>query len=99
MTAPDSARFFDGKPEDAAPSSRREPDYLRAGRGVWSWLSTTDHKRIAIMFYVVVLTMLFLGGVFALALRVELLTPRRTVMDALTYNRLFTLHGVTMVWM
>jgi len=95
MTAPEPAPFFDGKPDDA----RVEPDYLRAGRGVWSWLSTTDHKRIAIMFYVVVLTMLFLGGVFALALRLELLTPRRTVMDALTYNRMFTLHGVTMVWM
>jgi cytochrome c oxidase subunit 1 len=75
------------------------PDYLHDGRGVWSWLSTTDHKRIAIMFYVVVLLMLFTGGVFALALRVELLTPRRTVMDAMTYNRMFTLHGVTMVWM
>jgi cytochrome c oxidase subunit 1 len=95
MTAPEPAPFFDGQPHDA----RVEPDYLRAGRGVWSWLSTTDHKRIAIMFYVVVLTMLFLGGVFALALRLELLTPRRTVMDALTYNRMFTLHGVTMVWM
>ncbi|HEY7374831.1 MAG TPA: cbb3-type cytochrome c oxidase subunit I [Polyangia bacterium] len=81
------------------PAPAREPDYLRAGAGVWSWLSTTDHKRIAIMFYVVVLSMLFLGGIFALALRVELLTPRRTVMDAMTYNRMFTLHGVTMVWM
>ena len=40
-----------------------------------------------------------LGGVFALALRTELLTPHRTVMDAMTYNRMFTLHGVTMVWL
>ncbi len=74
-------------------------DYLRAERGVWSWLTTTDHKRIAIMFYAVVLAMLLMGGLFALALRLELLTPRRTVMDAMTYNRMFTLHGVTMVWM
>ena len=43
--------------------------------------------------------MLVLGGVFALLLRIELLTPERTIMDAMTYNRLFTLHGVVMVWL
>jgi cytochrome c oxidase subunit 1 len=75
------------------------PDYLRNGTGVWSWLSTHDHKRIALMFYVTVLIMFGVGGIFALALRTELLTPERTVMDAMTYNRMFTLHGVTMVWM
>ena len=85
--------------EHEAPAGAHAPDYLREGRSVWSWLYTTDHKRIAIMFYVVVLLMLLMGGIFALALRVELLTPRRTVMDAMTYNRMFTLHGVTMVWM
>jgi len=51
------------------------------------------------MFYVGVLLMLGLGGIFALALRTELLTPERTVMDALTYNRMFTLHGIIMVWL
>ncbi|HEY6783365.1 MAG TPA: cbb3-type cytochrome c oxidase subunit I, partial [Gemmatimonadales bacterium] len=66
---------------------------------MWSWLSTHDHKRIALMFYVTVLVLFGVGGIFALALRTELLTPERTVMDAMTYNRMFTLHGVTMVWM
>ena len=75
------------------------PDYLHADRGIWSWLNTRDHKRIALMFYVGVLFFLGLGGVFALALRTELLTPDRTIMDAMTYNRMFTLHGVTMVWL
>jgi cytochrome c oxidase subunit 1 len=75
------------------------PDYLSAEHGVMSWLNTRDHKRIALMFYVAVLVFLMVGGVFALALRTELLTPGRTVMDAMTYNRLFTLHGVTMVWL
>ncbi len=74
-------------------------DYLRADRGIRSWLLTTDHKRIALMFYVVIVFSLILGGVFALLLRTELLTPERTVMDAVTYNRMFTLHGVTMVWL
>src|SRR5688572_22981880 len=59
--------------EGARPS--REPDYLRADRGVRSWLLTTDHKRIGLMFYAAVVLMLILGGVFALILRAELLTP------------------------
>jgi cytochrome c oxidase subunit I len=76
-----------------------EPSYLAVESGLWSWLNTRDHKRIALMFYVTVLGTFLLGGVFALALRTELLTPRRTIMDAMTYNRMFTLHGVTMVWL
>ncbi len=76
-----------------------EPDFLRADSGIRSWLLTTDHKRIAIMFYVGILFFMMLGGVFALLLRAELLTPGRTFMDAMTYNRLFTLHGIVMIWM
>jgi cytochrome c oxidase subunit I len=75
------------------------PDYLRAERGVRSWLLTRDHKRIAILYYVTVSIFLALGGVFALILRTELLTPERTIIDAMTYNQMFTLHGVTMVWL
>ncbi len=73
--------------------------YLVADKGVKSWLTTTDHKRIGIMFLVGVLVALFLGGVFALLLRLELLTPGRTYIDALTYNRFFTLHGIIMIFM
>ena len=51
------------------------------------------------MFYGVIVLMLILGGVFALLIRAELLTPERTIMDAQVYNRMFTLHGITMVWM
>ncbi|HKP60527.1 MAG TPA: cbb3-type cytochrome c oxidase subunit I, partial [Polyangiales bacterium] len=76
----------------------REPDYLHGG-GLAGWLNTRDHKRIAIMFYVAVLVMFMLGGVFALLVRTELLTPDRTIMDAMTYNRLFTWHGIVMVWL
>jgi len=76
-----------------------EPDYLHAERGVLSWLLTKDHKRIAIMYYAAIVLSLILGGIFALVIRLELLTPERTIIDATTYNRMFTLHGVTMVWL
>jgi cytochrome c oxidase subunit 1 len=75
------------------------PDYLSAEKGIWSWLNTRDHKRIGLMFYFTLLFTFGLGGAFALALRTELLTPGPTVMDPTTYNRMFTLHGVTMVWL
>ncbi len=74
-------------------------DYLTGETTVASWLLTKDHKRIALMFYVAMLFMLILGGVFALVLRTELLTPEKTIIDATTYNRMFTLHGVTMIFL
>jgi cytochrome c oxidase subunit 1 len=87
------------EPSRAVAAPAEPPDYLTVERGVWSWLNTRDHKRIGVMFFVVVLLAFLVGGLFALALRTELLTPNRTIMDAMTYNRLFTLHGVTMVWL
>ena len=80
----------------AAPSAR---NYLNVETTVRSWLTTTDHKRIGVLFLVATTASLALGGIFALLVRLELLTPERTVMDAMTYNRFFTLHGVIMVWL
>src|SRR5882757_2360498 len=74
-------------------------NYLNADRGVWSWLTTIDHKRIGIMYLVSVLLAFLLGGIFAMALRIEHLTPDPTIMGANTYNRMFTLHGVVMIFM
>lgn len=74
-------------------------DYLNDETTVWSWLSTKDHKRIGVMFLLSVTIFLFLGGVFALALRLEHLTPSGTLMSPNMYNQLFTLHGVVMVWL
>src|SRR5512142_1465092 len=68
-------------------------------RTIKSWLLTRDHKRIGIMFFVATAAALALGGVFALLLRLELLTPRADLFSETSYNRLFTLHGVTMVWL
>ena len=73
--------------------------YVSAARTVGSWLLTTDHKRIALLYLGSVTVFLFLGGLFAMLIRVEHLSPGRTIVDAMTYNRLFTLHGITMVWL
>ena len=83
-------------PEPAAAST---PSYLTVRTTVWSWLATHDHKRIGVMFIVATFLAMFLGGIFALLIRVEHLTPHHTIVSADTYNRLFTLHGVVMVWL
>ena len=64
-----------------------------------SWVLTTDHKRIGVIYLFTLLVMLALGGFFAMAIRLEHLTPGPTLMTAMTYNRFFTLHGVIMVWL
>ena len=76
-----------------------EPSFARAHTSIRSWLLSTDHKRIGVLYFFATTLSLALGGVFALLLRIEHLTPGPTVMSAMTYNRLFTLHGVTMVWL
>ncbi len=68
-------------------------------RGWRSWAGTSDHKRIGVMFFVATSIALALGGTFALILRVELLTPDRTIVGPRTYDQLFTMHGIVMVWM
>jgi cytochrome c oxidase subunit 1 len=73
--------------------------YLNDGTTVRSWLLSVDHKRIAVMYLVLVLVAFLLGGIFAMALRLELLTPGPTIMDAMTYNRMFTLHGIVMIFL
>jgi cytochrome c oxidase subunit 1 len=86
-------------PESHSPQvAVEELDYIRSKAGVMSWVLTLDHKRIALLYLGTVSLTLFLGGVFAMLLRLELLTPEHTFMDAMTYNRMFTLHGVTMVF-
>jgi len=85
--------------EAGADESEAAPNYLTVRRGLMSWLLTLDHKRIGIMYLVSILSAFFLGGVFALLLRTELLTPQRTIMDADTYNQMFTLHGAVMIFL
>ena len=72
--------------------------YLNATYGVKSWLLTRDHKRIALLYLASVTFFFALGGAFAVAIRLELLTPQGDLMAAETYNRVFTMHGVAMVF-
>ncbi len=84
---------------DTAAQSRNLPvNYLSSGTTISSWLLTTDHKRIAILYLVTVTFFFFLGGAAATLMRVELFTPGADLVSADEYNRLFTLHGVIMVW-
>jgi cytochrome c oxidase subunit 1 len=73
--------------------------YLDETVGLRSWLLTRDHKRIAVMFLIATTLALILGGVFALLIRIELLTPDATFLDGMDYNRVFTHHGVVMVFL
>jgi cytochrome c oxidase subunit 1 len=76
----------------------RPSNYLNASYGIKSWLLTMDHKRVGIL-YLVVLTLFFLiGSVFASLIRLELLTPEGDLVEAETYNKLFTMHGVAMIF-
>ncbi|SLN65508.1 Cytochrome c oxidase subunit 1 [Roseivivax jejudonensis] len=83
---------------DAEGYIAQEPDYLGAGHTVRSWLLTTDHKRIGILYLVTLLFFFLIGGAAATFIRLELATPPGDLVTADTYNRLFTLHGVIMVW-
>ena len=79
----------------------RPDNYLTHTRGFLSWALTLDHKRIGVMYMVAVLCSFFVGGVFALLVRTELLTPGMTIpgVTADVYNQLFTLHGAIMVFL
>lgn len=79
-------------------------NYLTHGKGILSWALTVDHKRIGLMYMVFVLFAFFIGGVFALLLRTELLGPGALFSSDETrawrlYNHFFTLHGAVMVFM
>src|SRR5688572_33180337 len=73
-------------------------NYLNATHGLASWLLTKDHKRIAILYLISITVFFGLGGLFAGIVRMELLTPQSDLLEPETYNRMFTLHGVVMVF-
>jgi cytochrome c oxidase subunit I len=72
--------------------------YLNNGHGLKSWLLTKDHKRIAILYLITVSVFFFLGGLMGVGIRLELTTPQGDFVTADTYNKMFTLHGVIMVF-
>ena len=68
-------------------------------QGVWSWLTTVDHKRIGIMYGVTAFLFFLMGGIEALLLRIQLSSPNNAVLDPDQYNRIFTMHGTTMIFL
>src|SRR5437016_4824491 len=82
---------------DMVHSAVRE-HYLNAGHGLKSWLLTKDHKRIAVLYLFTISLFFFIGGVFASMIRMELLTPQGDLVSSETYNKLFTMHGIVMVF-
>jgi len=67
--------------------------------GVWSWITTVDHKRIGIMYLLLSIFYLFVGGIEASLLRVQLAEPSNDFVSADTFNQLFTMHGTTMIFL
>jgi cytochrome c oxidase subunit 1 len=80
------------------PPEEQPENYLNASRGLTSWLLTKDHKRIALLYLVTVTCMFFIGGFAITIVRLNLMTPQGGLVEADTYNRLFTAHGVIMVF-
>jgi cytochrome c oxidase subunit 1 len=75
-----------------------QQNYLNANYGIKSWLLTVDHKRIALLYLISITLMFFIGGFAATLVRLELLTPAGDLMTSDTYNKVFSIHGIIMVF-
>jgi cytochrome c oxidase subunit 1 len=82
----------------APPPEQPTRNYLNAKHGLASWLLTVDHKRIAILYLISITAFFLLGGFMAMLIRLELLTPAGDLMEAETYNKTFTIHGIIMIF-
>ncbi|MGO9968565.1 MAG: cbb3-type cytochrome c oxidase subunit I [Bryobacteraceae bacterium] len=80
------------------PVAQEQENYLNNSYGLKSWLLTKDHKRIALLYLATITLFFFIGGAFATLIRVELLTPQGDLVSSDIYNRLFTMHGITMIF-
>ena len=77
---------------------RQELNYLNCEHTLRSWFLTTDHKRVAILFAATITMFFFIGGGAATLIRLELATPQGDLVSSDVYNRLFSMHGIVMVW-
>jgi cytochrome c oxidase subunit 1 len=73
--------------------------HAHAKTGLWSWITTVDHKRIGILYGATAFLFFLIGGLEALLLRIQLGSPNNTFLSADTYNQLFTMHGTTMIFL
>lgn len=93
-----STTLLETMPADEPMPAGKPLNYLNWNHSISSWLLTIDHKRIAILYLISITIMFALGGIAATAMRLELLTPAGDMMKAETYNKMFTMHGVLMVF-
>ncbi|MCC6364060.1 MAG: cbb3-type cytochrome c oxidase subunit I, partial [Bryobacterales bacterium] len=80
------------------PRIKERPNYLNIQYGWKSWLFTTDHKRIALLYLFSITIFFMIGGAFAVAMRLNLASPHGLLFSPATYNKLFTMHGIIMVF-
>ena len=83
---------------ESAPVEKNFYEETGGRRGIFSWLFSTDHKRISIMYLMSMLTFFLVAVFIGIFMRLELISPGETLMSAHTYNALFTLHGVLMIF-
>jgi len=76
----------------------KSTNYLTDGYGLKSWLLTSDHKRIAILYLISITFFFFIGGIFAAMIRLELATPDGGLLESDVYNKMFTMHGIVMIF-
>ncbi|MDE3106311.1 MAG: cbb3-type cytochrome c oxidase subunit I [Acidobacteriota bacterium] len=82
----------------ATATTPKQRNYLNQEYGLKSWLLTVDHKRIAVLYLISVSFFFLIGGLLAMLIRFELLTPQPDLMSVDTYNKVFTMHGIVMVF-
>jgi len=88
-------------PYEAGPHEGSAPYYARRGGlpGILGWVTSTDHKRIAILYLTVILAFFFVAVVLGILMRIELQSPGPTIMQPQVYNQLFTLHGIIQIFL
>jgi cytochrome c oxidase subunit I len=90
------------KPHNGAPTAGHDPDFYHAPtryRGLLGWILSTDHKRIGILYLISMMFFFSVAVAIGFLMRLEMLTPGKTVVDPQTYNTLFTLHGIMMIFL
>ena len=80
-------------------ATNTEQTFFQVARGIKSWIFTRDHKRIALLYFYAVLGFFLVGVILGFLMRLELIAPGKTIMEPHTYNQVFTLHGVIMIFL
>jgi len=83
-------------------SNSKLPNYLEHQgkfKGIFGWIFSTDHKRIGLLYMYSIMSFFVVGAILGLLMKFELIAPGKTIMEAKTYNAIFTLHGITMIFL